>query len=422
MLTEELFHKHLRTVLNHLYNRDILRESPLIAEFSLSTRADPALALQRIVSDAIEALKPPAGESLRSEKRRIFEILMYRYIEQFKQEEVAHNIDVSIRQFRREQDKAIAALMIYLWDKYQLEEPARTEAGDLNQGGAPATVREWDWLQKSPAEWVSNLPEAVAEAIHLIQPVAEQYRCELSYSMTGSIPDLAVHPIAFRQILLNLIRVAIDQAPGGRVRLEAHALLSKVTFSAQATPAPRLCAEHDAEPGVEVRPPDNNLLEVTAQIVAASSGALTISAADNVGTWQAVVTLPTVDGIPVLVVDDNKEIIDLLTRYSAGSRYRITGVLNPEQAIEQAISSGAEIVVMDVMMPHIDGWELLGRFRQHPHTARIPLIVLSILAQKELALSLGAKALMIKPIKQDTFLSTLDQVFSQHRSGWHERT
>ena len=74
-----------------------------------------------------------------------------------------------------------------------------------------------------------------------------------------------------------------------------------------------------------------------------------------------------------------------------GTRYRLVGVNDPEQAIEAALANNARIVVLDVMMPHMDGWELISRFRRHPGTEHIPVIILTILAQQELALALGAE-------------------------------
>ena len=54
-------------------------------------------------------------------------------------------------------------------------------------------------------------------------------------------------------------------------------------------------------------------------------------------------------------------------------------------------------------MPKIDGWELLGRLRQHPLTSEIPVIIISILAQEELALSLGARALLTNRLRRRNF-------------------
>ena len=67
-----------------------------------------------------------------------------------------------------------------------------------------------------------------------------------------------------------------------------------------------------------------------------------------------------------------------------------------------------QIIVLDVMMPHVDGWEILGRLRQHPVTGQIPIIVCTILAQEELALSLGASSFIRKPITRQAFLAALD--------------
>ena len=62
------------------------------------------------------------------------------------------------------------------------------------------------------------------------------------------------------------------------------------------------------------------------------------------------------------------------------------------------------------MMPQLDGWELLGRLRQHPRTSYIPIVVHTILPQEELALSLGASAFIQKPVTRQAFLAALDQL------------
>ena len=63
-------------------------------------------------------------------------------------------------------------------------------------------------------------------------------------------------------------------------------------------------------------------------------------------------------------------------------------------------------------MPKVDGWEMLGRLRKHPQTAHIPIIILTILAQEELALSLGARGHLLKPITQEAFLAALNRVLA----------
>jgi len=85
------------------------------------------------------------------------------------------------------------------------------------------------------------------------------------------------------------------------------------------------------------------------------------------------------------------------------------GTRHPSQALSMAQELKPQIIVLDVMMPGVDGWRVLAELRQHPQTGRIPIIVCSILPQEDVALSLGASGFARKPISQERFLSALDR-------------
>ena len=70
-----------------------------------------------------------------------------------------------------------------------------------------------------------------------------------------------------------------------------------------------------------------------------------------------------------------------------------------------------QILVIDIMMPGLDGWRLLGQLRHHPVTAPIPIVVSTIVSEKGLALSLGAVDFIQKPVSRRIFLTALDQVW-----------
>jgi CheY-like chemotaxis protein len=389
------FRKELRITLNHLHNRDYLRQSPLIELFGLTARFDTPAVLQRILTDGIEALRPPPGEPLHSTKRRIFDILLYRYIQQFKQEEVAHHIGVSNRQFRREQDNALDALALHLWNSRRLDQ----------MKGAPVTAQpadEWEWL-KNQTGHVTNPTHLISEIFAMMTPVAEQSLVRLQYT-TGDLPDLDVHPIVLRQVLLNLLQAAIHSAPRGDVKLTAFSRPPFVDFQIHAGQSTGKCDEALTEQ-------DSSLIQIATHLTHLSGGQLDITQDTHVFT--CLLALPAAGGIDVLVVDDNIEIIDLLVRYAALTRYRLVGIQEPEEAVEMAIHMKARIILLDVMMPRVDGWELLGRLRQHPQTADIPVIILSILAQEELACSLGARALVLKPVTQERLLVALDGIYAE---------
>jgi CheY-like chemotaxis protein len=100
----------------------------------------------------------------------------------------------------------------------------------------------------------------------------------------------------------------------------------------------------------------------------------------------------------------------LFQRYASGTRYRVVGTRDAEAAPALAARLSPAAIVLDVMMPQLDGWEVLARLRQHPATASLPIVVCTILPQEELALSLGASGFIRKPVTQQMFLDALEHL------------
>jgi CheY-like chemotaxis protein len=69
-----------------------------------------------------------------------------------------------------------------------------------------------------------------------------------------------------------------------------------------------------------------------------------------------------------------------------------------------------DVITIDIMMPQMDGWELLQTLKMRDETRHIPIIVCSAWADPDLARSLGASASLKKPITQKMFLEALDQL------------
>jgi CheY-like chemotaxis protein len=119
--------------------------------------------------------------------------------------------------------------------------------------------------------------------------------------------------------------------------------------------------------------------------------------------------LPVFRQRAVLVIDDNIDFIQLVTRSLTGTRYTVTGERSPQNAVDAVLRAAPDVVLLDVMMPGLDGWEVLARLRRHPGTAGIPVIICTILPQEELALSLGASGFLRKPVTSEQILSVLDR-------------
>jgi CheY-like chemotaxis protein len=125
--------------------------------------------------------------------------------------------------------------------------------------------------------------------------------------------------------------------------------------------------------------------------------------------FAATLVLPVAQQVSVLMVDDNADTLRLLQRYLTGTCYQFIGTRDPEQVVTIAEESAPQVIVMDIMLPGIEGWELLGRLRTHPKTRDVPIIVCTILPQEQLALSLGAAEFLRKPISREALLSALDR-------------
>lgn len=401
MVAREEFLKHLRDALNHLQDPNRLRRNPLAALFGVANRVDTPSALQRILVEGIEALEPKADEPSHSRAWRIYDALFYQYVQQFSQQEVADQLGISARQLRREQKAALETLGCRLWKQFDLEakqhENGETQASTPSRTTSPSLSEELAWLRDIHSEKPTDLQETLSTVLDLARPHASGHGVGLELAVPATLPNLSVHPVALNQTLLNLLGVTVHQASDGQVHISVRPLRWEVEIRVQCTkssPAP-IPAE------------DANSLDVAHQLVDLCRCRLSVT--DNKNTFSAVLVLPAHEQLPVLAIDDNVDTLRMLQRYTSGTRYHLVGTQDPEESLNLVERISPQIIVLDVMMPQVDGWRVLGRLRQHPLTERVPVVVCSILAQEELAFSLGASGFVRKPVTRQAFLAALDQ-------------
>jgi CheY-like chemotaxis protein len=410
MLTRKQFQQHLREGLGHLHDPESLCRSPLAAILGVAHRSDTYSALQAILTEAIAALEP--GPAVPSDSRawRIYELLTCRYVQEQSAPVVAHQLGLSIRHLRREQGFALEALTNQLWERFDLE---KAQAADraaavvpLTEGLEAAVKEELAWVQETHLKSPTDLAQALYAVVDMIRPLAAQHKTDLVVTMAEPLPGLAVHPVALDHILLGLLSAAIHQPSGGQVRISAKPQAWEVEIKAQcATSADSTKSIADGDPAE---------LAMIYRLADLCRGKLTVSTDGK--TFTATLVFPAFEQLPVLVIDDNADTLQLLKRYTAGTRYRLVGTPDPEQALSLAEKVAPQIIVLDVMMPDVDGWRVLGRLRQHPLTSHIPFIVCTILMEEKLALLLGASSFLRKPVTRQAFLAALDAQVARVKS------
>ena len=109
-------------------------------------------------------------------------------------------------------------------------------------------------------------------------------------------------------------------------------------------------------------------------------------------------------------MDDNPDMARLYRRYSEGTRYHIVHVAHGRDLIETVRVVAPDLILLDVMLPDADGWDLLMRLHTDPKTRAIPVIVCTVVKEEELALSLGAAYYLAKPVRPHEFIRVLDKV------------
>ena len=119
------------------------------------------------------------------------------------------------------------------------------------------------------------------------------------------------------------------------------------------------------------------------------------------------VRLPASHQRTVLVVDDDEDVLELFQRYLGVHQYHVVTAQTARQALEIAGRLQPHAITLDLMMPDQDGWDIMQTLLNQPDTQNIPIIVCSILRQKELVLSLGATAFLEKPVTEQALLAAL---------------
>ncbi|MCU0500290.1 MAG: response regulator [Anaerolineae bacterium] len=435
----------LRRALNHLYDPDELRRNPLFAALGTLARGSPSL-LREAFIQSISELKPRAGLSPDSDAWRVYRTLHHRFVEQFTQAEAAATLGVSIRQVRRQESQALRVLADLLWTRYPLQAlypdvseqgaeeeledeeppaPGRNAAGgeaeppNTSEGGK-SLAQELAWLGQSLPSAAVTLPELVDSALRTAEPVLHELAVEVRSRMPEDLPSVVVQAGPIRQALLLVLVEAIRLAPGGEVLLEACAEPNQVTLTVRSLashPAPARAALDKLAVARQIAELSGSQLET---IIVASDVPFVASDVPFVASdvpfvasdvpFVAHLHLRAAPQATILFIEDNPDMLQLYQRYLAGTGYHFASAATDGQIVASLAEVVPQIIILDVMLSGMDGWEVLGRLRTHPRTQEVPVVMCSILPLEQLALNLGAAAFLQKPVSREALLATLNHL------------
>jgi CheY-like chemotaxis protein len=138
------------------------------------------------------------------------------------------------------------------------------------------------------------------------------------------------------------------------------------------------------------------------------------AAADGTHAPVRVLDVPTPEppvGVrTALVVEDDLKSAELIRLQLEAEGFTVLHAVSAEEALVAAQQQPLALITLDIMLPNMDGWEFLARIKKLPDVRRIPVVIVSIVADPAKGFSLGAAAVMQKPISRQDLLDSLTDI------------
>jgi DNA-binding response OmpR family regulator len=122
----------------------------------------------------------------------------------------------------------------------------------------------------------------------------------------------------------------------------------------------------------------------------------------------------------VLVVEDDPDIAELVARYLEKAGYTATRVSSGRDALDAVRAKAPDLIVLDVMLPHVDGLEVCRLLRANDHTASIPIIMLTARAEESeriVGLEMGADDYLAKPFSPNELVARVRALLRRAQRG-----
>jgi CheY-like chemotaxis protein len=356
----------------HLYDRAFLRTHPLA---SLLTEGGPGRAekLHARLIEAIEWLRPFGVEGSSLEWRRYRSVRM-RYVDGATAEQVAQALAVSPRQARRDGHDAIDEIALTL---HAAIEPAAAPVESI-----PSKAELDDELSvvaSATRPIDTDLDEVIRGAVDTVARLAREHGVAIEVNSPTGVPPLRVGRAVLRQLLTTALSEVIV---GGRS--------SALTVTATRADDSALI-DVRGSPGVELGAASE---DVVARIAEGLGGTASLSRS------SLRISVPLADRV-LLLVDDNPDLALLFRHYLADTGFRVVHARSAGHAERLAIELTPDLIVLDLLLPDQDGWELLSALRARESTRSVPVAVCSVLPDQALARSLGVNDFLAKPITRE---------------------
>jgi CheY-like chemotaxis protein len=118
----------------------------------------------------------------------------------------------------------------------------------------------------------------------------------------------------------------------------------------------------------------------------------------------------------ILSIEDDEKVIDLYKKYLKPHGFRIVPLTHAENVLSQVLQMMPYAITLDVMMSEGKGWEILETLTGNPATRQIPVIICTILEERERARILGARDYVLKPMREEDLVNAMLKLSAEPQS------
>ena len=403
MISRDLFSSYIREALSRFYDPAHLQTHPLVDLLLLRNipQETKGQALRQMLAETIESLRPDPAVPFGRPEWLSYRVMRLRYMESLSQDEICQELGIGRTSCYRHHQEALEAVVSILWERVgrnAAAEGAALAPGELAREEAVKVAR----AAQREAVSLSEILEGVKLTI---QPLAERQGIALAIKAPPSLPVTYGDPAMLRQIVLNVLTEGMALAAGRTLELRVTLGDREAIWQVRGLDELRI---GDLAQGA-------GSFLVSRSLLSVYGGRFWIEREE--GAFVLSFAVPTARPWTVLIIDDDLETIDLYRRYLSARQLVVQVARRGEEMASFLAEATPDLILLDVLMPREDGWNILQRLKNTPETANIPVVICSVLSQPHLALALGAAAVLQKPIAQETLLGAVQNLLAQEGSG-----
>ena len=298
-----------------------------------------------------------------------------------------------------------------------------------------------------------QLKSIIDEIVKTSQPLAEKNKNELIVNFQNSLNLVTADQTRVKQIVLNLISNACKFTENGKITLNISKKKKKsgdlISIAVKDTGIGMTKNQMDklfnsfvqADSSTTRKYGGTGLgLTISKQLAMMMGGDVIVDSEINKGTIftatfladylgasqdiknkalkqnsliENVVSIENQNAKTILIIDDDPTVSELIKRQLLRDSYNVVIANNGKEGIELARKIKPNLITLDILMPEMDGWSVLRTLKADPEVSKIPVVMASILDEKNKGFSLGAADFVSKPIEKERLISSIQTLIGK---------